>query len=48
MSLYYIEDIKCENDEYFCYKGEDCLDVFVEKMNKILDNFAHFPRKLKK
>ena len=22
--------------EYFGYRGEDCLDVFVEKMNEIL------------
>ena len=32
-------------NEYFCYIGEDCLDVFVEKMDEILTNFATFPRK---
>ena len=29
-------------NEYF--QGKDCLDVFVKKMNKILDNFENFPR----
>ena len=32
---------------YFCYRGEDCLGVCFETMNKILDNFAYFPRKIK-
>ena len=30
--------------EYFCYRGKHYLDVFVEKMNKILDDFANFRR----
>ena len=30
--------------EYFCYRRKDYLDVFVEKMNKILDDFANFRR----
>ena len=28
---------------FFC-RGEDCLDVFAEKMNKIFSNFASVPR----
>lgn len=35
--------LKVKN-EYFFYRREDCLDVFVEKMNKILSGFAHFCR----
>ena len=31
-----------KKNEYFCYRGEDCLDVFAEKMDKILSNFAKF------
>lgn len=28
----------------FFWRGEDCLDVFAEKMNKIFSNFASVPR----
>ena len=28
---------------FFC-RGEDCLDVFAEKMNKIFSNFSSAPR----
>ena len=38
-----MEDIGLEN-EYFYYIGEDCLDVFVERMDEILTNFATFER----
>ena len=44
MCLYYFEDIKCKTSEYFCHRGGDCLDVFVEKMNKNLYNFENFSR----
>ena len=44
LTTYYLEGIGCEY-EYFCYIGEDCLDVFVEKMDKNLTNFGIFLRK---
>ena len=43
LSTYYLEGIGYEY-EYFCYIGEDCLDVFVEKMDKNLTNFGIFLR----
>ena len=32
-------------NEYFCYIGENCLDVFVEKTDEIFGNLGSFPRK---
>ena len=31
-----------QNNEYFCYRGEDCLDAFAKRMNKNLSKFAYF------
>ena len=39
--------IKKKQNKYFCHRGEDCLDAFIEKMNKIFDNFGNYPRKRK-
>ena len=33
---------KCKKNEYFCYSGKHCLDVFVDKMNEILSGFTYF------
>ena len=44
LTTYYLEGIGYEY-EYFCYTGEDCLDDFVEKMDKNLTNFGIFLRK---
>ena len=44
LPVYYLKSIGHEN-EYFCYIGEDYLDVVVEKMDEIKTNFANFPRK---
>lgn len=46
-SIWYSKDTvknvkKSEKNKYFCYTGEDCLDVSVEKMKEILNNFSHF------
>ena len=45
MSIHYLEDMGCGN-LYFSYIGEDCLDVFVKKLDKILSNFETFERKI--
>ena len=34
MYFYYLEDIKCKNNEYFCHRRGDCLNIFAEKMKK--------------
>lgn len=44
LSIHYLEDMGCGN-LYFSYIGEDCLDVFVKKLDKILSNFETFERK---
>ena len=43
LAIYYLEGIESVN-EYFCYIGDDCLDVFVKMMDEILTNFTTFPR----
>ena len=44
LAVYYLENMGCKYG-YFCYIGEDCLDVSVKKMNEILTNFETFLRK---
>ena len=44
MEIDYLEDMGHEN-AYFCYIGNDCLDVFAKKIYENLPNFATFPRK---
>ena len=39
LAVNFLESIEREN-EYFCYIGEDCLDVFIEKMDGTSSNFA--------
>ena len=43
LAIYYLEGIESVN-KYFCYIGDDCLDVFVKMMDEILTNFTTFPR----
>lgn len=43
LAIYYLEGIESVN-EYFCYIGDDCLDVFVKMMDEILTKFTTFPR----
>ena len=38
ISVCYPADVKYKKNEYFCDRGEVCLDVFVGKMNKNLSN----------
>ena len=40
LAIFYSEDNKCRKNEYFRYRGGNCLDVFAEKMDKILIDFA--------
>ena len=46
LSICYSKDIKCKKYQHFCYR-EDCLEVFAEKIDKILNDFAKFPRQSK-
>ena len=41
LDIHYLESIGCEN-EYFCYIEEDCLDVFVEKIDEIFSDCGTF------
>lgn len=43
LAVNFLESIEREN-EYFCYIGEDCSDVFVGKMDGTSTNFATFLR----
>ena len=40
ISISFSRDVKCKQNKYICYKGEDSLDVLVDKMNKVLKVFA--------
>ena len=42
MAAYYSKEALAKEDEYFSYREQDCMDVFVEKIEKIIDNFANF------
>lgn len=46
LDIHYLESIGCEN-EYFCYIEEDCLDVFVEKIDEIFSDCGTFWEKKK-
>ena len=41
---YYSENVLTKENEYFCQRGEDCMDVFVEKIETILYSFASFSK----
>ena len=40
LAIFYSGDNKCRKNEYFRYRGGNCLAVFAEKMDKILLDFA--------
>ena len=42
--VYYSENVLTKENEYFCQRGEDCMDVFVEKIETILYSFASFSK----
>lgn len=44
ISVCHSPDAKYKENKYSCYRGENCLVVFVEKTNKYLSNFSHFKR----
>ena len=42
-----LEDFIEIKDEYFHYRGEDCLDVVIEKVYEILEDFVNsYKRKI--
>lgn len=45
ISTCYLADVKCKKNEYFCFMGDDCLDLYVGSMNKILSDSVYFSRK---
>lgn len=45
ISTCYLPDVKCKKNEYFCFMGDDCLDLYVRSMNKILSDSVYFSRK---
>ena len=40
ISISFSRDFKCKHNKYICYKGEDSLNVLVDKMNKVPKVFA--------
>ena len=42
--VHYLIEVLTKENEYFVYRGEDCTDVFPEKFEKIIYNFANFPK----
>ena len=47
LSICYSKDAKCKN-EYFCCRGGDCFYTFLDNINKIVQDFANFPRQKNK
>lgn len=47
LSICYSKDAKCKNG-YFCCRGGDCFDTFLDNINKIVQDFANFPRQKNK
>lgn len=46
--LLFTRDSEYRKHKYFCYRAEDCFDLFVEKLIEILNEFACFLRKIKR
>ena len=44
LMVHYLIEVLTKENEYFVYRGEDCTDVFTEKFEKIIYNFANFPK----
>ena len=44
LAIHYSKEALPKGSEYFSYSGEDCMDVFAEKIEKILYGFANFSK----
>lgn len=44
LNVHYSKEVLTKVYEYLIYRGEGCTDVFIEKIEKILYDFASFPK----
>ena len=44
LNVYYTGDVSTKNNEHFCNREKECLNVFAKNMEKFLGNFTNFPK----